>query len=87
MEYIIKIIKSIENRGILLKETFQKVINQQGGFRDNFFGPLMTVGFPLIKSVFTSLAKSVLIPLGLMAATSTIDTAIQKKIYQSGMIN
>ena len=35
---------------------------------------------PLMKSVFRPLAKSVLVPLGLTAAASVTDAAIQKKI-------
>ena len=37
-----------------------------------------------MKNVLTPLAKSVLIPLGLTAAASATDAAIQKKIYGSG---
>ena len=44
----------------------------------------MTVGLPLMKSVLTSLAKSVLLPLGLSAWMSAADAATQKKIYGSG---
>ena len=44
----------------------------------------MTVGLPLMKNVFTSLAKSVLITLGLTATAAT-DGTIQKKIYVSNM--
>ena len=36
-----------------------------------------------MKSVLTSLAKSVLLPLGLTAVASATDTVIQKKIYES----
>ena len=38
-----------------------------------------------MKNVLTWLAKSVLISLGLLAAESTTDEAIPKKIYGSGM--
>ena len=44
----------------------------------------MTAGLPLMNNVHTSLAKSVLIPLGLTAAASATDAAIQKKIFGSG---
>ena len=44
----------------------------------------MTSGLPLIKDVFTPLAKSVLIPLGLTVAASATDAAIQKNIFGSG---
>ena len=41
----------------------------------------MSVGLPIMKNVLALLAKSVLIPLGLTAATSATDAAIQKKIF------
>ena len=44
----------------------------------------MTAGLPLIESVLRSLAKSVLLLLGLSAGMSVSDAAIQKKIYGSG---
>ena len=43
----------------------------------------MTAGLPIMKSVLTSLAKCLLIPLGLSAGLSATDAAIQKKIYGS----
>ena len=39
----------------------------------------MTSGLPLIKSVLTPPAKSVLLPFGLSAGISAADAAIQKK--------
>ena len=36
--------------------------------------------------MYSTIAKPVLIPLGLTAATSAADEAIQKKIYGSGMM-
>ena len=73
-----KVIKSLENRGILLKETTRKITSQEGGFL-SFLSPLMTAGLPLMKSVLTRLAKSVLILLGLSAGISAAHTAIQKR--------
>ena len=61
VKYIIKVFNSLDNRGISIKETTTKVTSQEGGFL-NFVRPLMTAGFPLMKSVLTLLAKSVLIP-------------------------
>ena len=61
---IAKVIKSLENRGILLKGSTRKITSQEGGFL-NFLRPLMTAGLLLIKSVLTPLAKAVLIPLEL----------------------
>ena len=58
IKYIIKLIRSLENRGILLKETTRKITAQEGRFL-NFLRPLMTAGSPLMKNVFTPLAKSI----------------------------
>ena len=44
----------------------------------------MTVGLPLMKSVLTPLAKSVLILLELSIGISAINAAIQNQIYGSG---
>ena len=73
-----KVIKSLENRGILLKGTTRKITSQEGGFL-NFLRPLMTAGLPLMKSVLTPLAKNILLSFGLSAAMSASDAAIQKK--------
>ena len=43
----------------------------------------MTAGLPLMESVLTPLAKSVLLPLRLSTGMSGADAAIQKKIYGS----
>ena len=77
-----KVIKSLENRRILLKETNRKITSQKGGFL-NFLRPLMTAGLPLMISVLTQLAKNVLLPFGLSAGMSAADAATQKKIYGS----
>ena len=53
---IIKLIRSLENRGILLKGTTRKTASQ--GFL-NFLRPLMAAGLPLMKNVLTPLAKSI----------------------------
>ena len=76
----IKVIKLLENRRILVKGTTTKITSQEGEFL-NFLRPLMTAGLPLMKSALTPLAKSILIPLGLLAGMSTAVAAIQKKIY------
>ena len=78
MKDITKVIKSLENRGILLKGTTKKISSQEGGFL-NFLRPLMTAGLPLMKSVLIPLAKNVLLPLGLSAGMSAADATIQKK--------
>ena len=80
---IIKIITFLENRGILIKETTRKITSQEEGYL-NFLRPLITAGLPLMKSVVISLAKRLLLPLGLLAGVSAADAAIQKNIYGSG---
>ena len=54
-------------------------ITQSGGFFGKLLGPLLKTGLPLIKNVIKPLAKSVLITLGLTAATSAADAGIHKK--------
>ena len=77
-----------------LKSGFKKTINWNkhessiktfaGGFLGKLLGPLLKTGLPLMKSVITSVAKSVLIPLGLTAAASAADAGMHKKILGSG---
>ena len=62
----------------LSKTQLSKMI-QSGGFRSRLLGPLLKTGLPLMKNAIKPLAKSVLIPLGLTAATSTADAGIHKK--------
>ena len=76
----IKIIRSLENRWILLKGTTKKITSHEEIFL-NFLRPLMTARLPLIKNVLTPLAKSVLLSLGVTAAASATDATIQKKIF------
>ena len=68
------------------KDQLSKMI-QSGVFLGKLLGPLLKTGLPLIKSVIKSLAKSVLIPLGLTAAVSAADAGIHKKILGSGKAN
>ena len=56
---------------------------QLGGFLSRLLGPLLKTRLPLIKDVIKPLAKSVLISLGLTAATSAADAGIHKKIIGS----
>ena len=60
---------------------------QSEGFLVRLFGPLLKTGLPLIKNIIKSLAKSVVIPLGLTAAASAADAGIHKKILGSGNNN
>ena len=48
------------------------------------FRPITKTGFPFMKSLIQSLAKYVLIPFELAAATAVGDAGIHKKILGSG---
>ena len=61
----------------LSKTQLSKMI-QSGRFLGRLLGPLLKTKLPLIKNVIKPLAKSVLIPLGLTAA-SLADAGIHKK--------
>ena len=67
---IIKVIKYLENRGILSKKTNRKIASQEGGFL-NFLKLLTTADLPLMKSILTPLAKNVLILFELIAAVAS----------------
>ena len=60
-------------------------IGQLGGLLGRLLGPLLKTGLSLMKNVLKLVAKSVLIPLGLTAASAT-DAAIHKKMFGSGII-
>ena len=66
MKGIIKVIISLEIKGILLKGTTARITSQEWGFL-SFLRPLMSAGLPLMKSALALLTKSVLLPLGLTA--------------------
>ena len=65
------------------KTQLSKII-QSGGFLGKLLGPLLKTGLPLISNVIKPSAKSILIPLGLIAAASAADAGIHKKILWSG---
>ena len=67
----------------LSKTQLSKMI-QSGGFLARLLGPLLKTELPITKNVTKPVAISVLIPLGLTAAASAVDTAINKKILSSG---
>ena len=62
----------------LSKTPISKMI-QSGVFLGRLLGPLLKTGLSLMKNVIKSLAKNVLISLGLTAAASAADTGIHKK--------
>ena len=67
----------------LSKTQLSKVV-QSGGFPGKALGPLLKTGLPLMKNVIKPFAKSILILLGLTAATSAADAGIHKKVIASG---
>ena len=67
----------------LSKTQWSKLI-QSAGFLGRLLDLLLRTGLPLIKNVIKPLAKSVLIPLGLTAASAAADAGIHKKILKSG---
>ena len=71
--------RQVANLRKLSKTQISKMI-QSVGFLGRLLGPLLKTGLPLIKNVIKSLAKSVLIPLGLTAAALAADAGIHKKI-------
>ena len=72
---------------IKLSKTQLSKMMQSGEFLGRLLGPLLRTGLPLMKSVIKPLAKSVLVPLVLTAATSAADAGIHKKILRSGHNN
>ena len=59
-------------------------IEQSGGFLGRLLGPLLKTRLHLIGNVLKPVAKSVLVLLGLTAASAT-DAAIHKKMFTSGV--
>ena len=76
-----KLRNPIENNmstGIKLSKTQISKIIQSGGFLGKILIPLLKPGLPLLKSVIKPLGL-----LGFTAASSAIDTGVQKKVYGS----
>ena len=61
---------------IKLSKTQLSKLIQSKGFLSRLLCPLVKTGLPSIKNVIKTLAKSVLIPLGLTAAASAADAGI-----------
>ena len=55
----IQVIRSFENRGILIKGTTRNITSREEGFLI-FFRPLVTPSLPLMKSLLTPQIKSAL---------------------------
>ena len=69
---------------IKLSKTQLHKLEQSGGYLGRLLGPLIKTGLPLIKNAFKPLARSVLIPSGLIAAAAATDAAIYKIMFGSG---
>ena len=69
---------------VKLSKTQLHSIGQLGRFLGKLLGPLLKTGLPLIRCVLKPLTKSILKPLGLIAAASATDAAIHKKMFRSG---
>ena len=84
---ICKALTNNSSANIKFSETQLSKMIQSGGCLGKLLDPLLKTGLPLIKSVITRLAKSVLIPLGLTAVASAADAGIHKKILGSSHNN
>ena len=76
---VLRLRKSFANgssANIKLPKTQLHKIGQSGEFLGRLLVPLLKSGLPLMKNVLKSFAKSVLIPSGLSARTSSADAAI-----------
>ena len=76
VENICKAFSNHLSTDIKLSKTQLSKMIQSGRFLGRLLDPLLKTGLPLMKSVIKPLAKSVLIPLGLMAAASAADAGI-----------
>ena len=83
---VLTLCKPFENNysaNIKSSKTELHKIRQSGGFLGSLLKPLLKTGLPLIRNLLKPLAKSILISLGLTAATSETDGAIYKKKFGS----
>ena len=67
---------------IKLSKTQLHKMGQSGEFLGRFQRTLLKTDFPFMKNVLKTLARSVLIPLGLTAASAATDAVIQKKVLE-----
>ena len=82
-----KLRKSFANASlanIKLSRTHLHKIGQSRGFLGRILGSFIKTRLSLMKNVLTTLAKSILIPLGLTEAASATDATIHKKMFGSG---
>ena len=74
-----KALETNSSANMKLSKTLLHKLGQSGEFLGRCLGALLKLGLPLIANILKPLAKSVLILLGLTAAASVTDVAIQKK--------
>ena len=82
-----KVIKLLEDTWMLSKRTIRKITSQKWGFL-NFLRPFMTAGLPLMKSVITPFAKSILFPNRIISSNVSnrcSNSKKKKKNYGSGI--
>ena len=70
---------------IIFSKTQLSKMVQLGGRLGRPLAPLLKTGLPLIGNALKSLAKSVLVLLGLTAPAAATDATIQKKMFESAM--
>ena len=80
-----KAFANVSSANTKLSKTQLHKIGQSGGLLGRLLGPFLKAGLPLIGNVFKTLAKNVLIPLGLTVAAAATDPAIHKKMFGSGL--
>ena len=80
-----KAVANNSSANIKLSKAQLHKMGQSGRFLGRLLGQWLKAGLPVTKNGLKLLAKSVLIPLGLTAAATATDAAIQKKIFGSGM--
>ena len=74
--HVSRILKAFSNGSSANIKFSKPKMVQLGGFLRRLLGLSVKADLPLMRSVLKSLAKSVLIPLGLTAAASETETAI-----------
>ena len=67
-----------------LSKTKKSQMIQSGGLLGRHLDPLLKTGLSLMKNLIKPLAKSILFPLGVIAAASAAGAGIHKKILVSG---
>ena len=84
VENLRKVFANKSSTDIKLSKTQLSKMIKSGGFLDRLLGPLLKTGLPLTENVIKPVAKSVLIPLELIAAVSVADAGTHKKFLGSG---